>query len=79
MQPGYLRELLPDSAPTHPESLQDVLNGESLNYLYLLLQFDFDCPVLLFSTCVEIIRKVRVHLVCDSIFSFEFIFNFSLF
>ncbi|KAL2456186.1 Tyrosine decarboxylase 1 [Forsythia ovata] len=26
VQPGYLRELLPDSAPTHPESFQDVLN-----------------------------------------------------
>ncbi|CAI9770606.1 unnamed protein product [Fraxinus pennsylvanica] len=26
VQPGYLRELLPDSAPTHPESLQDVLD-----------------------------------------------------
>ncbi|KAJ0961560.1 hypothetical protein J5N97_001545 [Dioscorea zingiberensis] len=27
-EPGYLRELLPDSAPKHPESLEDVLNGE---------------------------------------------------
>ncbi|KAH6823944.1 Pyridoxal phosphate transferases superfamily protein [Perilla frutescens var. hirtella] len=26
VQPGYLRELLPDSAPVHPESLQDVLD-----------------------------------------------------
>ncbi|KAL3828100.1 hypothetical protein ACJIZ3_016902 [Penstemon smallii] len=26
VQPGYLRQLLPDSAPTHPESLQDVLD-----------------------------------------------------
>ncbi|KAL5996771.1 Tyrosine decarboxylase 2, partial [Asimina triloba] len=29
VQPGYLHELLPDSAPTHPESLQDVLDGEA--------------------------------------------------
>lgn len=28
MQPGYLRELLPESAPPHPDTLQDVLNGE---------------------------------------------------
>lgn len=28
MQPGYLRELLPGSAPIHPDSLEDVLNGE---------------------------------------------------
>lgn len=27
IQPGYLRELLPDSAPACPESLQDVLDG----------------------------------------------------
>ncbi|XP_021838623.1 phenylacetaldehyde synthase isoform X2 [Spinacia oleracea] len=26
VQPGYLRELLPDSAPVHPEPLQDVLD-----------------------------------------------------
>ncbi|XP_058101404.1 tyrosine decarboxylase 2 isoform X2 [Magnolia sinica] len=26
VHPGYLRELLPDSAPNHPESLQDVLD-----------------------------------------------------
>lgn len=26
VKPGYLRELLPDSAPHHPESLQDVLD-----------------------------------------------------
>ncbi|KAL9168942.1 hypothetical protein ABFS82_04G047000 [Erythranthe guttata] len=26
VQPGYLRELLPDSAPSRPESLQDVLD-----------------------------------------------------
>lgn len=26
VQPGYLRELLPESAPTHPDTLQDVLN-----------------------------------------------------
>ncbi|KAJ0967391.1 hypothetical protein J5N97_024308 [Dioscorea zingiberensis] len=26
VKPGYLRELLPDAAPKHPESLQDVLN-----------------------------------------------------
>eukprot|EP00268_Persea_americana_P063136 TRINITY_DN8154_c0_g1_i20.p1 TRINITY_DN8154_c0_g1~~TRINITY_DN8154_c0_g1_i20.p1 ORF type:complete len:493 (-),score=95.90 TRINITY_DN8154_c0_g1_i20:573-2051(-) len=26
VQPGYLRELLPDSAPNHPESLQDILS-----------------------------------------------------
>ncbi|KAJ0967400.1 hypothetical protein J5N97_024317 [Dioscorea zingiberensis] len=26
LEPGYLRELLPDSAPKHPESLEDVLN-----------------------------------------------------
>ncbi|KAK6164405.1 hypothetical protein DH2020_001269 [Rehmannia glutinosa] len=29
-QPGYLRELLPDSAPAKPESLQDVLDGKSV-------------------------------------------------
>ena len=28
MQPGYLREMLPDSAPNHPESLEDIFNGE---------------------------------------------------
>ncbi|KAI5680036.1 hypothetical protein M9H77_01263 [Catharanthus roseus] len=26
VQPGYLRELLPESAPPHPDTLQDVLN-----------------------------------------------------
>jgi len=28
VQPGYLRELLPDSAPNQPETLQNVLDGE---------------------------------------------------
>lgn len=28
MQPGYLRNLVPDSAPSQPESLQNVLDGE---------------------------------------------------
>lgn len=27
IQPGYLRELLPESAPTRPDTLQEVLNG----------------------------------------------------
>lgn len=28
MQPGYLRDLLPDSAPNQPDSFQHVLDGE---------------------------------------------------
>lgn len=28
MQPGYLHKLLPDSAPDHPETLDQVLDGE---------------------------------------------------
>lgn len=32
LQPGYLGKLLPDSAPTYPESLQQVLDGE-ISYL----------------------------------------------
>lgn len=35
LQPGYLRKLLPDSAPTQPETLQDVLDGEILNQLLM--------------------------------------------
>lgn len=30
MQPGYLHNLIPDSAPNHPESLQNVLDGEEI-------------------------------------------------
>ncbi|KAH9729094.1 Phenylacetaldehyde synthase [Citrus sinensis] len=30
VQPGYLHNLIPDSAPHHPESLQNVLDGEIL-------------------------------------------------
>lgn len=37
MQPGYLRELLPDSAPNQPESLQQVFDGEF--YQWLLFVF----------------------------------------
>lgn len=33
VQPGYLRELLPDSAPVRPESLQDVLDGNFLKFI----------------------------------------------
>ncbi|TXG63911.1 hypothetical protein EZV62_010905 [Acer yangbiense] len=29
VQPGYLHKLIPDSAPNHPESLQNVLDGEA--------------------------------------------------
>lgn len=28
LQPGYLRGMLPDSAPDHPESLEDIFNGK---------------------------------------------------
>ena len=28
MQPGYLRDLLPHSAPDQPESLQNILDGD---------------------------------------------------
>ena len=40
MQPGYLHNLIPDSAPHHPESLQNVLDGEviqSVSYNLKLL------------------------------------------
>lgn len=40
MQPGYLHNLIPDSAPHHPESLQNILNGEviqSVSYNLKLL------------------------------------------
>jgi len=30
MQPGYLHKLLPDSAPDHPETLDQVLDGKFL-------------------------------------------------
>lgn len=28
LQPGYLHKLLPDSAPTHPDSLEHLFDGE---------------------------------------------------
>ena len=28
IQPGYLHNLLPDSAPDHPETVEQVLDGE---------------------------------------------------
>lgn len=40
VQPGYLHNLIPDSAPHHPESLQNVLDGEviqSVSYNLKLL------------------------------------------
>lgn len=40
MQPGYLHNLIPDSAPHHPESLQNILDGEviqSVSYNLKLL------------------------------------------
>lgn len=32
MQPGYLRDLLPHSAPDQPESLQSIFDGEVSRY-----------------------------------------------
>ena len=33
MQPGYLRQLLPGSAPVHPDTLEDVLDGEVSSFV----------------------------------------------
>lgn len=33
-QPGYLHKLLPDSAPTHPDSLENLFDGEVLQLGY---------------------------------------------
>uniref|UniRef100_A0A2P2K775 Tyrosine decarboxylase 1-like isoform X2 n=1 Tax=Rhizophora mucronata TaxID=61149 RepID=A0A2P2K775_RHIMU len=41
VEPGYLHKLLPDSAPSQPESLQNVLDGEQSDYRSLFPVFVF--------------------------------------
>lgn len=58
MQPGYLHNLIPDSAPHHPESLQNILNGEviqSVSYNLKLLGKKEKKIILLAQLCMQLI------------------------
>lgn len=48
MQPGYLCELLPDSAPYQPETLQQVFDGEVCQcFLFVFPMQDRDFSILI--------------------------------
>lgn len=66
LQPGYLRELLPDSAPNHPEKLDSVLDGDvSHSFLLISLLVVVVIIMLLFSPTYH---GLGVHIIIYSIY-----------